>query len=135
MGTLVIPQAVYEEIVVHGAGKPGSKEVQVASWITHESVSDWAFIVRLPARLHLGEREAIALAKERGDFLLVDESEARREARGQGIAVLGSLHVQKEAKSRGIITQVKPTLDELIAAGTYISDSLYRAFLRNVGEV
>ena len=40
MGTLVIPQAVYEEIVVHGAGKPGSKEVQVASWITHESVSD-----------------------------------------------------------------------------------------------
>jgi predicted nucleic acid-binding protein len=31
VGRLVIPDAVYEDIVVQGAGKPGSSEVQGAS--------------------------------------------------------------------------------------------------------
>jgi predicted nucleic acid-binding protein len=133
-GTLIIPPAVYEEIVVYGAGKPGSAIVQAASWIIREPVRDRVFVTQLPTRLHLGEREAIALAKERSAFLLVDESEARREARRQGVTILGSLRVLKEAKDRGIITQVKPTLDELIASGIYISDSLYRAFLHDMAE-
>jgi predicted nucleic acid-binding protein len=68
--------------VVRGAGKPGSNEVQAASWIIQGAVHDRLFVEQLPARLHLGEREAIALAKERGAVLLVDEREARREARG-----------------------------------------------------
>jgi predicted nucleic acid-binding protein len=79
-------------------------------------------------------REAIALAKERGTALLVDEREARRAARPLGIPVVGSLRVLKEAKDRGLIEQIKPILDELIAAGIYISDTLYHAFLHDVGE-
>jgi predicted nucleic acid-binding protein len=134
VGTLIVTHTVYEEIVVHGAGKPGSTEVQAASWIIRESVKDQAFVERLPARLHLGEREAIALAKERSALLLVDEREARREARRQGVVVFGSLRVLKEAKDRGIIAHVKPILGELITAGTYMSGTLYRAFLYDLGE-
>jgi uncharacterized protein len=134
VGMLVIPIAVYEDIVVRDVGKPGSGDVEAASWITRESVNDRAFVDQLPARLHLGEREAIALAKERGDVLLMDEREARREAQRQGIALLGSLRVLKEAKNRGLIVQVKPILDELIAAGIYLSDALQEILLRDVGE-
>jgi uncharacterized protein len=133
-GELIIPSAVDEDIVVRGAGKPGATEVQGASWIRRLSVHDRAFVDQLPPKLHLGEREAIALAKEQGATLLVDEREARREARRQGIAVLGSLTILSEAKTRGIIPRVTPILDELIAAGMYIGESLYEAFLRQLRE-
>jgi uncharacterized protein len=134
VSVLTIPDAGYEEIVIRGAGKPGSTEVQEASWIRHLPVRDRAFVDQLPPTLHLGEREAIALAKMQGAVLLVDEREARREALHQGITVMGSLRVLREAKIRGIIPQVRPVLDELIAAGMYISEALYEAFLRQVGE-
>ena len=117
-----------------GAGKLGSSEVQAASWITREVVKDRSFVDQLPTRLHLGEREAIALAKEHGASLLVDERAARRTASQLNIPVVGSLRVLKEAKDRGIISPVQPILDELIATGTYISDTLYHAFLRDAGE-
>ena len=131
---LIIPDAVYEEIVIRGAGKPGSTEVQGASWIRPLPVRDRTFVDQLPPKLHLGEREAIALAKEQGAALLVDEREARREAIRQGIAVLGSLTILREAKTHGIIPRVTPILDELIAAGMYISEPLYEAFLRQLSE-
>jgi predicted nucleic acid-binding protein len=47
----------------------------------------------LPRKLHIGEREAIVLAQELGSALLVDDSEARREAQRLGIAHFGSLRV------------------------------------------
>jgi predicted nucleic acid-binding protein len=134
VGTIVIPEAVYADIVVQGAGKPGASEVQTASWITREAVKDRSFVDQLPTRLHLGEREAIALAKELGTALLVDERDARRTASQLNIPVVGSLRVLKEAKDRGSISLVKPSLDELIATGTYISDTLYHTFLRDAGE-
>jgi predicted nucleic acid-binding protein len=98
VSALVIPDAVYADIVVQGTGKPGSSEVQTASWITREAVQDRSFVDQLPARLHLGEREAIALAKERGTALLVDERDARRAASQLSIPVVGSLRILKEAK-------------------------------------
>jgi predicted nucleic acid-binding protein len=134
VGDLTIPDAVYEDIVVRGAGKPGSQEVQQSTWIRRLSLRDRTFADELPSKLHLGEREAIALAKEEGAILLVDEREARREALRQGITVIGNLQVLKEAKDRGIIPEVKPVLEELIAAGMYVSDVLHQTFLEQIGE-
>lgn len=134
VGTLTIPDAVYEEIVIYGAGKPGAEEVHNAAWITRAPVSDRTFVDQLPQKLHLGEREALALTKELDATLLIDEREARRAAQQHGIAHFGSLRVLEEAKQQGLIPAVKPVLDELIAAGMFISENLYRAFLRIVGE-
>jgi predicted nucleic acid-binding protein len=47
---------------------------------------------------------------------------------------MGSLRVLREAKTRGIIPHVRPILGELIAAGMYISEPLYEAFLRQLDE-
>ena len=88
----------------------------------------------VPQRLHLGECEALALARELDAVLLIDEREARRAAQQYGIAHFGSLRVLAEAKERGLILTVKPVLDALIAAGTFISEGLYRTFLRTMGE-
>ena len=134
VGTLIIPEAVYEEIVVRGVGKPGADAVRQAAWLTRETVIDRTFVDQLPSKLHLGEREALALAREHGYGVLVDEREARQAAQQHGIGHFGSLRVLKEAKDRGLLHEVKPILDELIATGTYISDTLYRSFLRDMGE-
>lgn len=134
VGELMIPDAVYDDIVVRGAGKPGSQDVQQSSWIRRLSVRDRAFVAQLPSKLHLGEREAIALAKEQNTPLLVDEREARREAPCHGVTAVGSLQVLKEAKDRGIIPEVKPVLDDLIAAGMYVSDALCQTFIQEMGE-
>ena len=131
---VIIPEAVYEEIVVQGAGRPGAHEVQRASWIIRDRVQDRSFVDALPGKLHQGEREALALAKERGGVLLVDEYAVRQEATRLGIDHIGSLRLLKEAKARGLISAIKPILDELIAAGMYISETLYEAFLDDVGE-
>jgi hypothetical protein len=32
-GTVIVPDAVYQEVVVQGAGKPGAQAVAAASWI------------------------------------------------------------------------------------------------------
>ena len=134
VGTLTIPEAVYADIVVRGAGKPGAADVQHAAWITRTRVRDRTFVDQLPQRLHLGECEALALARELGEVLLIDEREARRAAQQYGIAHFGSLRVLEEAKERGLIPAVKLVLDELIAAGTFISESLYRTFLHTMSE-
>ncbi|MDA2935102.1 hypothetical protein MYX82_12285 [Acidobacteria bacterium AH-259-D05] len=67
-GELIVPYAVHEEIL-GDLKMPGSKTIAESVWITRQSVRD----PRLVARLHRGEREAIALAKELGAALLVDD--------------------------------------------------------------
>ena len=124
VGTLTIPEAVYANIVLRGAGKLGAEDVQHAAWITRTPVRDRTFVGQLPQRLHLGECEALALARELDAMLLIDEREARRAAQQYGIAHFGSLRIPQEAKERGLILTVKPVLDELLAAGTFISERL-----------
>jgi predicted nucleic acid-binding protein len=131
---LIIPDAVYDDIVVRGAGKPGAEEVVQASWIRRRSVQNRTLVDQFPAKLHLGEREALVLAQELGMVLLIDEREARRAAEQHHIAYVGSLRVLEEAKQRGLLPAVKPVLDDLMAAGMFIDESLYHNFLRAQGE-
>ena len=79
------------------------------------TVTGRTFVDQLPSKLHLGEREALALAREHSGVVLVDEREARRAAQQHGIGHFGSLRVLKEAKDRGLLREIKPILDELIA--------------------
>lgn len=65
-GTLVIPKAVYTEVVINGAGKPGAAEVKGAPWIHTHAVTHPRQVQSLYAHpsLDLGECEAIVLAEE-----------------------------------------------------------------------
>jgi len=134
LSEVIIPEAVFEEITIHGKGKPGAVEVETGTWIKREEVQNRARLNHLSKRLNLGEMEALTLAQEMNAVLLVDEYEARREAQRLGIDHFGSLRVLKEAKDRRIISKIKPVLDDLIASGTYISKSLYQEFLHAIGE-
>ena len=44
VGTLTIPEAVYAEIVVQGAGKPDAEDVRQDAGIRRETVADRSFV-------------------------------------------------------------------------------------------
>jgi uncharacterized protein len=79
----------------------------VKNWL--ENRPDWLSVqapTQPPARvredLGEGEREAIELALEMSaDALLVDDRDARHEARKHGVSVLGTLRVLADASEHG----------------------------------
>lgn len=60
---IVIPDAVYEESVRQGQGKPGSAEIAHADWIGRQPALDQSSVTRLRRTLGQGEAEAIVLAR------------------------------------------------------------------------
>lgn len=85
IGELIIPQAVVEELAVRGRGRPGAGEIELGTWIKRENVQDRSVVEQFSGKLGLGEREALALAKQTSAAFLVDEREARKEATRLGI--------------------------------------------------
>ncbi len=131
-GSLTIPPAVHAEISI--AGMPGAAEVAGADWIQQENVSDLSLVASLSTALHEGEREAIALAKERDAQLLIDEIRARRAASQLGIEVVGTLRILADAKRFGHLKIVRPIILEMQSSGYRFERSLIQLFLEQMGE-
>lgn len=76
--------------------------------------------------LDKGEAEAIVLAKqEASEFLIIDELKGRKIAKDYGLKVIGTCGILVDAKRRGLISQLKPILDELIRYRYRIDEELY----------
>ncbi len=83
---LLIPPAVYREVVVEGRGRPGSREVREASWIKVVRVRNEYLKRILKLLLDEGEAEAIVLALEaNASSVLLDDREARLQAKKLGL--------------------------------------------------
>jgi len=52
---LVIPEAVYEDVVLKGTGKPGAEEVKTADWIEVRAVTNRRQVEKLRQILGRGE--------------------------------------------------------------------------------
>ncbi|RJQ62465.1 MAG: hypothetical protein C4530_04770 [Desulfobacteraceae bacterium] len=61
---VVIPPAVYEEVVTRGEERDGSKDVREALWIGQTAPQDQLAVDALAAELGRGEASAIILARE-----------------------------------------------------------------------
>jgi predicted nucleic acid-binding protein len=132
---LIIPPAVYDDIVIKGAGRPGSAEIRQAKWIEKRNVSDQEMVMRLNSILGLGESEAIALAKEiKADLIILDDDKARKVALSEGLRISGLLAFLVQAKEKGIIERVKPLMDGLKLKGFFISENLYQDTIQKAGE-
>ena len=133
---LVIPEAVWQEVVVEEVRQPGADEVKAATWIKTRSVTNRQLIRALQQELDAGESEAIALSLEvESELLLMDERLGRETARHLGIRFIGLIGILIEAKRKGIIRGVKPHLDKLRdIAGFRISNSLYLRILQDEKE-
>jgi predicted nucleic acid-binding protein len=135
-GSIIIPQAVYNEMAGLPYAVPGTVEVQTLSWIQTQQVVNRNLVTELQAELDEGESEAIALAIElSADRLLIDDYQGRTVASRLGVKITGLLGVLLAAKRRGLIAAVKPVMDALIALpGFRVSNQLYADILRAAGE-
>lgn len=136
-GGILIPQAVWREVVEAGAGRPGARELATASWITVHPVEDKGLVSLLQADLDEGEAEAITLGREqKADLLLLDEKDARRAAQRLGLVVLGTVGVLIWAKRQGLVVSLQEQLDALQGQGKFrLSRTVCEAALRAVGEL
>lgn len=134
---VAIPPAVWQEVVVEGHGLPGAAEVSTSPWIRVIAVQDAEAVEELLGPLNIGEAEAIVLALQiHADLLLVDEDRARTIARQFKLNVVGTIGVLIEAKRKGLLQQIRPSLDALRSVGGFwISDALYREVLLDEGEL
>jgi predicted nucleic acid-binding protein len=134
---VIIPQAVYDEIVNVGYLVPGTTEVQNLSWINVHLVSNKNQVNELLNELDFGEAEAIVIALElNADLLLLDERKGRKVAQNLGIKkITGLLGVLLEAKQKGLIANIKPIIDQLITDNNFwISNNLYQKVIQIAKE-
>ena len=135
-GTISVPQAVWDEIVIYGNGQPGAAELQQAAWVHLNKISNSELVHALRQELDAGEAEAIVLALEsQADILLMDERLGRETAQHLGLRCVGLIGVLIEAKSKLLIPAIRPHLDLLREqAGFRISNSLYQRVLNDANE-
>ena len=125
-GQLLVPDAVWQEVVEAAGEKPGSSDIAAASWIERRTVKDAGWVSLLKHDLGPGEAEAIVLARETGaDFLLMDERLGRSAARNLGLRVVGLIGVLIEGRKQGFIADSGEIVERLRnEGGFWISDEL-----------
>jgi predicted nucleic acid-binding protein len=107
-----------------------------ADWVQQHRPKNQPLVIALQRDLDQGEAEGIALALElEADFLLMDEQEGRRAAERFGLKTVGVVGILLEAKARGYLDTIRPSLDALRqTAGFYLGEALYQEVLELAGE-
>ncbi len=131
---VIIPKAVYQEVVTEGAGRPGSRIIKNLcdnNQIQIKEVKNLNLVIALKKDLDKGESEVIALALEIGhDLILLEESDAREMASFYQIKYTGFIGVLLKAYHSGIIDDFKHEIDKAINAGFYLNVKLYNRLIR-----
>ncbi|MCH9740042.1 MAG: DUF3368 domain-containing protein [Epsilonproteobacteria bacterium] len=127
-----IPKAVYDEIKSKKAY--GYQEID-DDFFQIKTIHDSFAQDILLNDLDLGEAQTIVLAKElNADIVLIDETIGYNIARSQQLNVKRTLSFLIVAKEKGLISEVKPLLDEMIENGRWISSKVYGDVLGICGE-
>ena len=104
--------------------------------VRHDARLETARVGGSEGGLRHREAEVLALAVEvPADLVLFDERIARRVAARFGLRFVGLLGVLVEAKTKGLVLQILPILDQLLSqAGFWIAPQLYADVLHAAGE-
>lgn len=137
---LVIPSDVLDEINDAPASDPARQAVRAMAQAQTAVVATPRIPPLLAARrLGRGETATLAEALQRREdgapaAAILDDSEARREAKALGIPILGTVGILIRAKDDGIIHALCPYLHQLRAVGMWGSEAFYQQAALSVGE-
>lgn len=130
---IIVPPAVHREVTSEES-LPGAAVLAKSDWLKLVEVADRKAVDSLLSWLDPGEAEVLALALELGATAAIDERRGRRLAAELGISQTGTVGILLTAKRRGLISAVKPLLDQLTASGIRLSSRLYEEACRLAGE-
>jgi predicted nucleic acid-binding protein len=114
---LYISAEVHHEVVVSGAGLPGSSEVAKAEWIEVKKLQNqWDLsAARQKYAFGIGELSTILLAKEiHADVVLLDDSNARKLTRTEGLQVRGSVGLLEMFYLQGYLADLGAAFRQLL---------------------
>lgn len=135
---LTIPEAVFNEVVEKGAGRPGAIEVSngiKSGFILKKQVNNTLAVLALSEFFGSGESEAIILAAEiSADAVILDDNKARAVAASMNLHVTGTIGILLDLKSADIIPKIRPYLNKAIRFGFRISPVLYSKILQKAKE-
>lgn len=132
-GNIIIPQSVYNELCQLEHQK---EIIDQLSWIQVSGISNTEMLKQLLIDLDKGEAESIIIAMElKADYLVIDEAKGRLIAESFGLKIVGLLGTLIKAKQDGILTAVKPLLDDLNQIGFRIHNDLYNHILNISNEL
>lgn len=133
---MLVPPAVWADVVAQGIERPGAVAVRSAPRIRPRRLAADEPVRTLGNHIGAGEAEAIALVSERtGPVLLrLDDRKGRRGASARGLVVTGSAGVRLLAKRRRLISTVRPLLEALREPGRYLDPTATDAVLTRAGE-
>jgi len=125
-GRVIVPEAVWKEIVIDGRGRAGAEELQKAPWFEVIPVrKNLPAVPVLELTLDRGEAEAIALAQELdADILLMDERLGRDTAKQLGLTVTGIIGVLIAAKRRHLHPDTVSLARQLQGSGIWLAEEL-----------
>jgi hypothetical protein len=133
---VLIPPVVEAEFHRLAAMNPRFRGLSVPGWILVIEPTSIPSAIASNTELDPGEVAALALAIEkRADAILLDEMAGRRAAQALGLRSVGILGVLLQAKTAGLIANVRTDLEALRkSANFWISDALANEVLRLAGE-
>lgn len=132
-GEVLIPKKVCTETTTdESADSILIREAVEEGWVkvSEEEVREAQELARVSG-IHLGEAEAILLARKAGLNILIDEREASATAQIFGVRPLGTVAVLLLALARGQLgfSAFKDCLDRLISSGFWLTVDVYRRAL------
>jgi len=128
-GKIVVPQAVFDEVVYMGGNRPGQNELRNSSWVEVITIKDRLAVEALTTDLGRGEAEVIVLAKEtKANLVVLDDGKARSKAKAMGLEVTGTIGILLYAAKEGWI-RFSPIFDSLLASGFRLKKTEYERIL------
>ena len=141
---IIIPEEVYTEAVERGLQEGFSEALVIKEGIDQ----GWIKISRLSKKetalcqkisehafeIHLGEAQAIALARKMEALVLIDESSGRAFAEAWGLKAKGTLYVILRALSSELLnkTEAKEIVLTLVGKGFRIEPNLLARIVREI---
>lgn len=130
---VVVPQHVYQEVVVDGPSDEAQNLLSDMPWISIKKVNISLKVASW--NLGIGESSVFSFACDNPEYrAVVDDFAARRCARVLGIRFIGTGGLLVIAKRRGLIGSVKKRIQMLRDSGLFLSDSTIQLILSKAGE-
>ena len=132
-GRVLVTDIVFAECVGR-AGFPESILIQEAVAKRQLELCTAPDFSAYAQKIDAGEASAIAVAIGYGCGVLMDDKAGRRMATNAAVPVIGTVGVLVLAKRKGLVTVVKPLLENLAASGYFLSEEIIAAVLAASGE-
>lgn len=122
---ILVPGAVFDEILAGSEGDRAKRLLPATNWIT--TVKAAPLLPDLQFVLGQGECEVLSIAKElEGTRVLLDDAAARKAAKVLGIPFVGTGGVLVFAYRKGLISSFDAALDAVISSGLWVSPEIER---------